>query len=120
MLNDISGLPSWGKLRRGMARVWEGEVLKKFVVIQHWRFGEILRSVDGAKECDRKWKGGIDKNEVSSKAAVSGGTTSSAAPTVKYIINASGVKVPINIGNSSTNSSKPSNNITMMKAPWAK
>ena len=58
MLNDISALPSWGKLRRGMARVWEGEVMKKFVVIQHFRFGDVLRSYDGADG----WKGGVDKN----------------------------------------------------------
>lgn len=116
MLNDISGLPSWGKLRRGMARVWEGEVLKKFVVIQHWRFGEILRSFDGVGESS--WKGGKDPLVDASATEMRKNKVAGGAPQVKYIVNASGVKVPINLGGGTEGTSSPM--MPMMKAPWAK
>jgi len=42
MLNDISGIPDWKKVNMGMFRLYEGEVLGKFPVIQHFLFGTIL------------------------------------------------------------------------------
>mmetsp|Transcript_4514 Transcript_4514/g.6227 ORF Transcript_4514/g.6227 Transcript_4514/m.6227 type:complete len:469 (+) Transcript_4514:248-1654(+) len=42
MLNDISGIPEWRKVNTGMFRLYEGEVLSKFPVIQHFLFGSIL------------------------------------------------------------------------------
>jgi hypothetical protein len=42
MLNDISALPSWEKITGGMLKLYEGEVLKKFPVIQHLVFGSLL------------------------------------------------------------------------------
>ena len=42
MLNDISGLHSWDKLTQGLMKMFEAEVLGKFPVIKHTRFGSIL------------------------------------------------------------------------------
>uniref|UniRef100_A0A7S3Y2V7 Serine/threonine-protein phosphatase 2A activator n=1 Tax=Heterosigma akashiwo TaxID=2829 RepID=A0A7S3Y2V7_HETAK len=42
MLNDISAIPQWRKVNTGMFRLYEGEVLGKFPVIQHFLFGNIL------------------------------------------------------------------------------
>lgn len=42
MLNDISHLPSWKKVNTGMQRLYEGDVLGKMPVIQHFLFGSIL------------------------------------------------------------------------------
>ncbi|CAM9601306.1 unnamed protein product [Choristocarpus tenellus] len=42
MLNDISALPSWRKVNTGMQRLYEGEVLGKLPVIQHFLFGSLL------------------------------------------------------------------------------
>jgi hypothetical protein len=42
MLNDISGLPSWRKVNMGMLRLYEGDVMGKMPVIQHFLFGSLL------------------------------------------------------------------------------
>jgi len=42
MLNDISALPSWDVVAKGMCRMYEAEVLQKQPVIQHFFFGSIL------------------------------------------------------------------------------
>eukprot|EP01052_Picozoa_sp_SAG31_P001339 SAG31_NODE_45_length_31062_cov_17.179957_24_plen_345_part_00 len=42
MLNDISQLPSWDIVAKGMCRMYEAEVLQKQPVIQHFLFGSIL------------------------------------------------------------------------------
>jgi hypothetical protein len=42
MLNDISHLPSWGKVASGLILLFEGEVLKKRQVVQHFKFGSIF------------------------------------------------------------------------------
>lgn len=42
MLNDIAHLPSWKKVNSGMLRLYEGDVLGKMPVIQHFLFGSIL------------------------------------------------------------------------------
>ena len=44
MLSDISQLPSWQKVYEGLLRLYEGEVLKKFPVIQHLAFGQLLEA----------------------------------------------------------------------------
>lgn len=43
MLDDISGLPNWGKVSGGLLRLYEGEVLDKLPVVQHFVFGEIFK-----------------------------------------------------------------------------
>ncbi len=42
MLNDISYIPTWSKVNVGMLRLYEGEVLGKLPVVQHFLFGSIL------------------------------------------------------------------------------
>jgi serine/threonine-protein phosphatase 2A activator len=45
MLNDISlSLPTWDKVATGLLKLFEGEVLKKRPVVQHFRFGHIFRA----------------------------------------------------------------------------
>jgi len=44
MLDDISRLPNWGKVSGGLLRLYEGEVLNKLPVVQHFVFGEIFKA----------------------------------------------------------------------------
>ncbi len=42
MLTDISYVPTWTRVNAGMLRLYEGEVLGKLPVVQHFLFGSIL------------------------------------------------------------------------------
>eukprot|EP00970_Alexandrium_tamarense_P005679 scaffold932_cov207-Alexandrium_tamarense.AAC.31 len=42
MLNDISSIGSWSKVASGLLRLYEGEVLDKMPVVQHFVFGKIF------------------------------------------------------------------------------
>ena len=42
MLNDIRNLHSWSKVSIGLLRLYEGEVLKKRPVVQHFVFGTLF------------------------------------------------------------------------------
>ena len=42
LLYDISGLPEWERLNRGLLRMYRDEVLHKFPVVQHVEFGRLL------------------------------------------------------------------------------
>eukprot|EP01057_Protomagalhaensia_wolfi_P004596 Protomagalhaensia_wolfi_Nauph_80__4595@NODE_473_length_2463_cov_289_775578_g312_i1_p1_GENE_NODE_473_length_2463_cov_289_775578_g312_i1NODE_473_length_2463_cov_289_775578_g312_i1_p1_ORF_typecomplete_len367_score63_06PTPA/PF03095_15/1_5e103DUF885/PF05960_11/0_1DNA_pol_phi/PF04931_13/0_18_NODE_473_length_2463_cov_289_775578_g312_i111112211 len=42
MLYDISAVPFWSKVASGMVKMYRGEVLSKFPVMQHFPFGTIL------------------------------------------------------------------------------
>ena len=44
MLNDISHLGSWSKASSGLLRLYEGEVLDKKPVVQHFVFGKIFNA----------------------------------------------------------------------------
>ena len=44
MLNDISSLPDWTKVTSGLLRLFQGEVLGKFPVVQHVVFGSIIKA----------------------------------------------------------------------------
>jgi serine/threonine-protein phosphatase 2A activator len=45
MLNDISQtLPTWQKVSSGLLKLYEGEVLKKRQVVQHFVFGNIFKA----------------------------------------------------------------------------
>ena len=41
-MNDISGVKTWNKINEGMMKMWKAEVLGKFPVMQHFRFGKII------------------------------------------------------------------------------
>ncbi|GMH89431.1 hypothetical protein TrST_g7340 [Triparma strigata] len=43
MLHSLTGVESWEKVRGGMLKLWKGEVLDKFVVVQHLVFGETFK-----------------------------------------------------------------------------
>lgn len=44
MLFDISGIKDgWGKINKGLIKMYDAEVLSKFPVVQHFPFGRILR-----------------------------------------------------------------------------
>ena len=42
MLNDISGIETWTKVSSGLLRLYEGEVLGKLPVVQHFVFGKLF------------------------------------------------------------------------------
>ena len=44
ILNDISELPSWGKVNEGLAKMYRGEVLGKLPVVQHFVFGSLFKA----------------------------------------------------------------------------
>ena len=44
MLNDISQLTSWRKVAAGLLKLYEGEVLSKRQVVQHFMFGDIFKA----------------------------------------------------------------------------
>lgn len=43
MLNDISAVPRWQKVNNGMLKMYEGEVLSKFPIMQHLGFGTLFK-----------------------------------------------------------------------------
>jgi len=44
MLFDISGIKDgWGKINKGLIKMYDAEVLSKFPVVQHFPFGDLLR-----------------------------------------------------------------------------
>ena len=47
MLNDISHLPTWTKVSNGLLKLYEGEVLDKRQVVQHFCFGNIFKGTCG-------------------------------------------------------------------------
>ncbi|XP_039254588.2 serine/threonine-protein phosphatase 2A activator-like [Styela clava] len=38
----ISGVPHWGKVNSGLLKMYKAEILQKFPIIQHFKFGSIL------------------------------------------------------------------------------
>lgn len=43
MLDTISNVPKWEKVSKGLVKMYEDEVMKKFVVVQHFYFGSVLK-----------------------------------------------------------------------------
>lgn len=42
MLNDISAVPSWGKVAQGLIKMYQVEVMSKLPVMRHFLFGSVL------------------------------------------------------------------------------
>lgn len=51
LLYDISGVKTWSKVRSGMVKMYEGEVLSSFPVVQHFYFGETFVFRESAFDC---------------------------------------------------------------------
>jgi serine/threonine-protein phosphatase 2A activator len=47
MIDDISAVRSWSKVREGMGKMFRGEVLGKRTVMQHFLFGSIIPPPEG-------------------------------------------------------------------------
>jgi len=54
MLNDVSYLSSWSKIQAGLLRLFEGEVLDKLPVIQHFKFGKIFKATWKSSHKEKK------------------------------------------------------------------
>lgn len=51
MLNDISHLPTWTKVSAGLLKLYEGEVLHKRPVVQHFVFGRLFPGTYSGNFC---------------------------------------------------------------------
>ncbi|KAL7430064.1 hypothetical protein ACHAXH_003564 [Discostella pseudostelligera] len=104
MLNDISHLGSWSKASTGLLRLYEGEVLDKKPVVQHFVFGKIFSAswtpsrtapleaptrtfVNGpmGEECIAPWaySGGEDSRQLPPPQNYPGGMPPTRAPWAK-------------------------------------
>jgi len=45
-LYDISGIPYWAKINKGMIKMYKVEVMGKFPVVQHFPIGSVIFTLD--------------------------------------------------------------------------
>jgi Phosphotyrosyl phosphate activator (PTPA) protein len=111
MLNDISHLENWNKVSSGLLRLFEGEVLKKRQVVQHFVFGNIFSA---------NW---VPSEEPRREPPSGQATFRTTTPTIRAVPLAPMVRAPWatdeqqNTGSSTSSSSSP---MPPTRAPWAK
>ena len=107
MLYDISGVRAgWAKINKGMLKMYNAEVLSKFPVVQHFRFGSLF-----------SWE--RDPNAVA--PPVSAHTTSQPSSTDMATTNQFPARAPppTQAGTAAPWAAKASESSAGMKAPWA-
>jgi Phosphotyrosyl phosphate activator (PTPA) protein len=111
MLNDISRLENWNKVAGGLLRLFDGEVLKKRQVVQHFVFGNIFSANwEPSEEARREPPSG----QATFRTAT---TTTSTATNMRAIPLAPMVRAPWATDQQSSSSNSP---MPPTKAPWAK
>jgi len=104
MLDDISRLGNWGKVSTGLLRLYEGEVLDKMPVVQHFVFGNIFKATWTPSEGPRK---------APTRTFING------VPTTRR--DTDGLHHPsMNGGGGGTASMPAGNTMPSTRAPWAK
>ncbi|RKP38487.1 protein phosphatase-like protein 2A regulatory subunit B [Dimargaris cristalligena] len=53
VLHDISGVPYWTKVNKGLQKMYVGDVLSKFPVVQHLPFGNLIKFEPLSVNCPR-------------------------------------------------------------------
>jgi serine/threonine-protein phosphatase 2A activator len=116
MLNDISRMDNWAKVSAGLLRLFDGEVLKKRQVVQHFVFGNIFRANwEPSEEARREPPSGQATFRTASN------TTTTAATNMRAIPLAPMVRAPWATDQQSTsNNGSNSSPMPPTKAPWAK
>ena len=107
MLNDISNLPTWQKVASGLLKLYEGEVLKKRQVVQHFVFGKLFAADWSPSESPRE--------PPTTSTFRQQGTVAPMVRAPWAVDGAPGPPIPTSLNSDGGNASMPST-----KAPWAK
>eukprot|EP00485_Elphidium_margaritaceum_P001069 CAMPEP_0202695896 /NCGR_PEP_ID=MMETSP1385-20130828/9342_1 /ASSEMBLY_ACC=CAM_ASM_000861 /TAXON_ID=933848 /ORGANISM="Elphidium margaritaceum" /LENGTH=402 /DNA_ID=CAMNT_0049351977 /DNA_START=22 /DNA_END=1230 /DNA_ORIENTATION=+ len=105
LLNDISAVPLWSKVRSGLLKMYQDDVLKKLPVVQHFLFGSII-TID-LPAPDKNANADTEKAEILKRKQA-----------LIAKLNAKNPKVQQEAAQTAQNSK--SNDMPVTKAPWAK
>ncbi|KAI5852815.1 hypothetical protein DFP73DRAFT_589878 [Morchella snyderi] len=119
ILYDISGVQGgWGKINKGMLKMYNAEVLGKFPVVQHFPFGSIFKwgpsHSDTTTAATSQHQSNINNSSSSSSNSNSRGIPDTAAPT-----SAPTTRAPWATATNNSSSASLSNTGATTRAPWA-